>query len=80
MPVLPEYGLSGQVAVFATSGGDEAPFFASALAEAGATVFPVPVRRSCWMPCWSRLPSGSSGAVMNAGSDVSAARVLAGIG
>ena len=41
MPVLPEYGLSDQVAIFATSGGDEAPFLASAIAESGATVFAV---------------------------------------
>ena len=41
MPVLPEFSLSGKVAVFSTSGGDEAPLLAQALAEAGATVFAV---------------------------------------
>ena len=41
MPVLPEYELTGQVALFATSGGEEAPFLAGALAEAGAAVFAV---------------------------------------
>ena len=39
MPVLPEYDLSGKVAILATSGSDEAPQLALALAEAGATVF-----------------------------------------
>ncbi len=39
MPVLPEFNLSGRTAVFATAGGDEGPLLASALAEAGASVF-----------------------------------------
>ena len=76
MPVLPEYGLSGQVAVFSTSGGDEAPFLAGALAEAGAAVFPVARTQPLLDAVLAALPSGSSGAVMNAGSDVSAARVM----
>ena len=46
MPVLPEYDLSGRVAILATSGGDEAPQLASALAEAGATLFVVARRES----------------------------------
>ena len=46
MPVLPEYDLSGKVAILATSGGDEAPQLAQALAEAGATVFAVARRES----------------------------------
>ena len=46
MPVLPEYDLSGKVAILATSGGDEAPQLALALAEAGATVFAVARRES----------------------------------
>ena len=46
MPVLPEYDLSGKVALLATSGGDEAPQLALALAEAGATVFAVARRES----------------------------------
>ena len=76
MPVLPEYGLSGQVAIFATSGGDEGPFLASALAEAGASVFVVARTQRLLEAVLARLPSGSSGAVMNPGSDVSAARVM----
>jgi len=46
MPVLPEYDLSGKVAILATSGGDEAPQLALALAEAGASVFAVARRES----------------------------------
>ncbi len=46
MPVLPEYDLSGKVAILATSGGDEAPQMAVALAEAGASVFAVARRES----------------------------------
>lgn len=39
MPVLPEFSLVGRTAILATSGGDQAPFLAQALAEAGASVF-----------------------------------------
>ena len=77
MPVLPEYGLSGQVAIFATSGGDEGPFLASALAEAGASVFTVARTQALLEAVLASLPSGCSGAVMNAGSDVSSGRVMA---
>ena len=77
MPVLPEYGLSGQVALFATSGGDEAPFLAGVLAEAGASVFAVARTRRLLDAVLGALPPGSHGAVMNAGSDVGAARALA---
>ncbi len=80
MPVLPEYGLSGQVAIFATSGGDEAPFLAGALAESGATVFAVARTQRLLDAVMAALPSRSHGAVMNPGSDVSAARVLAEFG
>ncbi len=76
MPVLPEFDLSGRVALFATSGGDEAPFLAGVLAEAGASVFVVARTQRLLDAVLRALPSGSSGTVMNAGSDVSAARVL----
>ena len=46
MPVLPEYSLSGKVAIFATSGGEEAPNLALALAQAEASVFAVARRQS----------------------------------
>jgi NAD(P)-dependent dehydrogenase (short-subunit alcohol dehydrogenase family) len=45
MPILPEFSLSGKVAVLATSGGDEAPLLSQALAEAGASVFVVARRQ-----------------------------------
>ena len=76
MPVLPEYGLSGRVAIFATSGGAEAPFLAAALAEAGATVFAVARTQRLLDAVLEPLPGESNGSVMNAGSDVSAARVM----
>ena len=77
MPVLPEYGLSGQVAIFATSGGDEAPFLAGALSEAGARVFAVARTQALLDPVMAALPPGSHGTAMNPGSDVSAQRALA---
>ena len=77
MPVLPEYGLSGRVALFATAGGAEAPFLAAALAEAGAEVFVAARTQRLLDAALAALPGGSGGAVMNPGSDVGAARVLA---
>ena len=77
MPVLPEYGLSGKVAIFATSGGAEAPFLAGALAEAGAAVFAVARTQRLLNAVMEALPRESKGTVMNAGSDVSAVRVIA---
>ena len=41
MPLLSEYSLSGRVAILNTTGGDEAPMLAQALAEAGASVFAI---------------------------------------
>ena len=76
MPVLPEYGLSGQVAIFATSGGDEAPLLASALAEASATVFPIARTGAQLQAVLNALPDGTSGALVNSGSDVSIARAM----
>ncbi len=46
MPVLSEYSLSGKVAILATAGGDQAPYLAQALAEAGASVFTVARRQA----------------------------------
>ena len=76
MPVLPEYSLAGRVAIFATSGGDEAPFLAGALAEAGAQVFAVARTERLLDAVMQALPTESNGIVMNAGSDVSAVRAL----
>jgi len=77
MPILPEYGLSGRVAIFATAGGDESPFLAAALAEAGAAVFVVARTRRLLDAALAALPAGSAGTLINPGSDVSAARALA---
>ena len=47
MPISPqaslpaEFSLAGQTAIVASAGGDESPFLAAALAEAGASVFAV---------------------------------------
>lgn len=41
-----EFSLSGQTAIVASAGGDESPFLAVALAEAGAAVFAVARRQS----------------------------------
>jgi gluconate 5-dehydrogenase len=65
MPLLSEYDLSGRVAILATSGGDEAPFLAQALAEAGASVFPVARNQSNLAAVLNTLPSGSHGATVD---------------
>ena len=65
MPLLSEYDLSGQVAILATSGGDEAPFLAQALAEAGASVFPVARNQSNLAAVLNTLPAGSPGATVD---------------
>ena len=44
MPLLPQYDLTGKVAILSAS-GDEAPFLAQALAEAGAAVFAITRRQ-----------------------------------
>ena len=59
MPVLSEYDLSGQVAILATSGGDEGPFLAQALAEAGASVFAIARHQAGLDAVLSALPAGS---------------------
>ena len=62
MPLLPEYDLSGRVAMLVTSGGSEAPFLAQALAEARATVFTIARNQSNLSAVLDVLPSGSLGA------------------
>ena len=42
---LPQFDLKDRIAVLASAGGDEAPFLAAALAEAGATVFAITRRQ-----------------------------------
>ena len=41
MTLPAEYNLAGQTAIIASAGGDETPYLAAALAEAGASVFAV---------------------------------------
>ena len=45
MPVLPQINLAGKAAILYSAGGDEAPFLARALAEAGASVFAIARRQ-----------------------------------
>ncbi|MDA1127517.1 MAG: SDR family NAD(P)-dependent oxidoreductase [Chloroflexi bacterium] len=76
MPVLPEYDLSGKTAILSTSGGSEAPFLGQALVEAGASVFAVARTQALLDAVLASLPSGSSGAVMDAGVSGSAASAM----
>ena len=76
MPVLPEYDLSGKTAILATSGGGEAPFLAQALVEGGASVFAVARTQPLLDAVLASLPSGSSGAVMDANDPDSARNVM----
>ncbi len=66
MPVLPEFSLSGRVAVFATAGGDEGPLLASALAEGGATVFVVARTQQLLDGVMAALGDGGHGGVASA--------------
>ena len=76
MPVLPEYDLSGKTAILATSGGSEAPFLGQALIEAGASVFAVARTQALLDAVLDSLPSGASGAVMDASVPESAKTVM----
>ena len=76
MPVLPEFDLTGKTAVLATSGGSEAPFLGQALVEAGANVFAVARTQALLDAVLASLPSGSGGAVMDAGVPDSAKKVM----
>lgn len=66
MPVLSEYDLTGKIAILSTSGGTETPFLGQALAEAGAAVFAVARTQALLDAVLASLPSGSSGALMDA--------------
>ncbi len=70
MPVLPEFSLSGRVAMLHTTGGDHAPFLAQALAEAGALVFTIARRRELLDPVMRALetyPADHRGVVADIG-------------
>ncbi len=60
MPVLPQYSLAGNAAILYTAGGDEAPFLAQALAEAGASVFAI-ARQQSGLDAILAAISGNSG-------------------
>ena len=66
MPVLPEFSLANRAAILATSGGDQAPFLAQALAEAGASVFTIARTQPLLDAVLDSLPGTGSqtGAVM----------------
>jgi len=69
MPLLPEYSLAGRVAILATSGGEEAPVLAQALAEAGSTVFVVARRQASLvavLEALSTFPGDHGGVVAEA--------------
>ena len=55
MPVLPEFSLSGRTVVLHTTGSDHAPFFAQALAQAGAVVFTIARRQELLDPVLQAL-------------------------
>lgn len=61
MPVLPQYNLEGKTALLYTAGGDEAPFLAQAIAEAGASVFAIARQQNALDAILAPL-SASSGA------------------
>ena len=63
MPVLPEFSLSGKVAVLATSGGDEAPLLSQVLAEAGASVFVVARQQRLLDKALAGLGKGNHGGI-----------------
>ncbi len=56
MPLLPQYDLTGKVAILSSTGGDEAPFLGQALAEAGATVFAIARRQDTLDVILASLP------------------------
>ena len=78
MPVLPEFSLSGRVAILATAGGDQAPYLAQALAEAGASVFAVARRQELLDPVLEALDSSRShgGVVADAATPAGIAQVM----
>ena len=68
MPLLPQYDLTGKVAVLSSTGGDEAPFLGQALAEAGATVFAVARRQNSLEAILNALPdSGERSSATHSG-------------
>ena len=77
MPVLSEYDLTGKTAILSTSGGTEAPFLGQALTEAGASVFAVARTKPLLDAVLAALPTGSTGALMDANNPDSAKAAMA---
>ena len=70
MPVLPQYSLEGKTAILYTAGGDEAPFLAQAIAEAGASVFAIARQQNTLdtiLDALANTNGGHSGGSGNAG-------------
>ena len=59
MPLLSQYSLAGKAAVLSTVGGDDGPFLAQSLAEAGASVFVIARRQETVEAILADLPTGS---------------------
>ena len=77
MPILPEFSLKGRSAILSTSGGDQSPELAVALAEAGATVFTIARTRfllESVLDALSAIPAANCG---GAAADVSTMSGLA---
>ncbi|MDE2842741.1 MAG: SDR family oxidoreductase [Chloroflexota bacterium] len=79
MPLLPKFSLAGKTAILHSAGGDDAPFLARALAEAGATVFAVCRRQDSLDAVLGALSAQSGehgGVVAVIDSDVKVAGVM----
>ena len=79
MPILPQFSLEGKTAILYTAGGSEAPFLASALAEAGASVFAIARQRDTLDQIMTALTGGKSscgGTVATLDSSDALARAL----
>ena len=78
MPILPEFSLANRVAILAISGGDQAPFLAKALAEAGASVFTIARTQLLLDAVLDRLSGtgNENGAVMDSPSAAALSRAL----
>lgn len=80
MPMLDEYSLSGRTAILHTSGGEDAPVLAQALAEAGAAVFTIARRQHLLDPVLEALrqyPGTHEGVAADVGGNAPTALALA---
>ena len=77
MPLLEQYSLAGKTAILGTAGGPDAPFLASALAEAGAEVFVLARRQDRLTAVLNALGNDSGGAVSELDTPAAAAAAMA---